>query len=73
MTIIKRHNNGKYYDITHSCYITLSEIRDDILSGAFVKILTVGEKDITSDVLTRILHDKLSTKPKNELVSLIRN
>lgn len=69
---IRRHINGKYYDLTNSCYISLWEIKEEILSGNQVRVTTCDRVDITSDTLSRIRLEQLKTKSKNQLIVLIQ-
>jgi len=68
---IRRHINGKYYDLTNSCYISLWEIKEEILSGNQVRITTCDSLDITSKTLSRIRLEQLKIKNKNQLVALV--
>jgi hypothetical protein len=69
---IRRHNNGKYYDLTHSCYISLYELKEEILSGATLKVLTCDNLNITVDVLSRIRLNQLKSKSLDHLTKLIK-
>jgi len=71
--LIIRHSNDKYYDSSCASYITLEEIKEEILLGNRIIVRTVGNKtDITSTVLSRIRVDQLKHKSVESLVKLIK-
>lgn len=59
MKVIKKYRNRKLYDMDESRYITLNEIRDLVKHGEEIQIIDDSSgKDITSVVLTQILHSE---------------
>jgi polyhydroxyalkanoate synthesis repressor PhaR len=53
---IRKYQNRRYYDSTHSRHLTLEQIHKLIIEGYNIRVLDAkNEEDITSRVLTQIL------------------
>jgi polyhydroxyalkanoate synthesis repressor PhaR len=54
--IIKKYPNRRLYDTEESKYITLSQLRQLIISGAAIKVIdSTTEEDITRNILLQII------------------
>jgi polyhydroxyalkanoate synthesis repressor PhaR len=74
---IKKYPNRRYYDATHSCHLTLDEIRSMIQQGFDLRVTDARTSaDITAQVLTQIILEldtsKLDSLPVPLLVRIIR-
>jgi polyhydroxyalkanoate synthesis repressor PhaR len=74
---IKKYPNRRYYDATHSCHLTLEEIRTLIQQGYDLRVIDArSSADITAQVLTQIILEldtpKIDSLPVPLLVRLIR-
>jgi len=62
-TIIKRYQNRKLYDTNQSCYVTLQEIGELVVSGQDVQVIDNKTKsDITAITLLQVMFDKERNK-----------
>ncbi len=56
---IKKYSNRRLYDTEESCYVTLSEVRELVISGIEIVVVDVvtGE-DITRQILIQIISEQ---------------
>jgi polyhydroxyalkanoate synthesis repressor PhaR len=56
LRIVKKYPNRRLYDTQESKYITLTNLKNLIISGAFIKIVdSATDKDITRSILLQII------------------
>ncbi len=61
--ILKKYTNRRLYDTRQSCYVTLSEVAEQIRNGQEVQVLDAKTKeDVTSFILTQILLEEAKNK-----------
>ncbi|MCU7816986.1 MAG: polyhydroxyalkanoate synthesis repressor PhaR [Candidatus Thiodiazotropha sp. (ex Rostrolucina anterorostrata)] len=54
--IIKKYPNRRLYDTEQSKYITLTQLRQLIISGVLIKVVdSISEEDITRNILLQII------------------
>ncbi|MES9926149.1 MAG: polyhydroxyalkanoate synthesis regulator DNA-binding domain-containing protein, partial [Candidatus Thiodiazotropha endolucinida] len=54
--IIKKYPNRRLYDTEQSKYITLTQLRQLIISGESIKVVdSTSEEDITRNILLQII------------------
>lgn len=59
--IIKKYPNRRLYDTTQSCYITLNDVRDLVVSETPFKVIDrQTNEDITRSILLQIIMDQES-------------
>ena len=59
--IIKKYPNRRLYDTQNSCYITLDELKDMIISGHSIKVVdTKSKQDISREVLLQLVAEQES-------------
>jgi len=61
--ILKKYANRRLYDTRQSCYVTLTEVAEQIRNGQEVQVLDAKSKeDVTSFILTQILLEDAKNK-----------
>lgn len=72
--IIKRYQNRKLYDTTHSCYVTLDDICQMIKKGEDVSIIdNKTREDLTTVTLTQIILEEEKSKKNILPLSALKN
>ena len=75
--VINKYPNRRYYNVTHSCHVTLEDILRLVRDGSDIEVRdSKSGEDITAKVLTQIIldHDpvKLAVFPSELLHQIIR-
>jgi polyhydroxyalkanoate synthesis repressor PhaR len=63
--IIKKYPNRRLYDTVDSKYITFTDVREMVISGAKIKVIdSVSEEDLTRQILMQIImEEELGGRP----------
>jgi polyhydroxyalkanoate synthesis repressor PhaR len=63
--IIKKYPNRRLYDTVDSKYITFTDVRQMVISGAKIKVIdSVSEEDLTRQILMQIImEEELGGRP----------
>lgn len=57
----KKYPNRRLYDIDQSCYVTVEQIRQEIVNGETIRVVdSKSDKDLTRNVLLQIISDQES-------------
>lgn len=61
LRIIKKYPNRRLYDTERSCYITLADVRQLVLSGSEFRVIEANtEEDLTRSILLQIIIEQES-------------